>query len=232
MARSRFAQAFFQVTDMALLSVLWIVCSLPLVTMGAASCALYYSVVRGIRQNAASSLTKLFFSSFRTNIRQGIAFSLLIGLPCAVFAAVAYVTVMVDLGTFGLVYRFLSIWLIAFALLIAQNAFPVIGRFTLPGRDVFAASIGLIRAGIGRQLLLFASFSLLALVCFLYPPCLLLAPGLYAYACSLTLENLFPRVLSYTDPLDRPPEDPWEAQDTPRPAPPPEIRNRKDGPEV
>ena len=47
-----------------ILSVFWLACSLPVVTLGPASVALYHTVVQCIRGNRRDSWT-LFFRTFR-----------------------------------------------------------------------------------------------------------------------------------------------------------------------
>ena len=206
MKRNRIIEIWFVLSDMAVLSFLWVICSLPVFTIGAASSAAYYAMVRGVRQDTGK-LTRLFFESFRRNFRQSTKWSLMLGLPCAVFAAVVYVTLQLDLGVYGMIYRFVSLWLIAFALILALNVFPVIGRFELSDRDVFAASVGLLRAGFVKCLILFMMLLAFQAVCALYPPVLLLAPGTYFYTASVLQEELFPKVLAFDDPLSRPPAD-------------------------
>ena len=44
--------------DMVVLSVLWCLCSLPLLTLGASSAALYHTAVKVIRQNRGNIMDK------------------------------------------------------------------------------------------------------------------------------------------------------------------------------
>ena len=58
--------------DFFVLSVLWAVCCLPVVTIGASTTALYYVTMKMAR-NREGELIPSFFASFRQNLRQGIA---------------------------------------------------------------------------------------------------------------------------------------------------------------
>lgn len=62
--------ALTRIFDYLLLNVLWIICSLPLITMGAATSALYYVMLK-IERKTDSSITKLYFESFRQNLKKG-----------------------------------------------------------------------------------------------------------------------------------------------------------------
>ncbi len=66
---SRFSQLLLKLCYSCYLNILWLVFSLPIVTAGAATTALYYvcfKVVKGEEGNVAS----MFFRSFRENFRQ------------------------------------------------------------------------------------------------------------------------------------------------------------------
>lgn len=52
------------------LSILWLVCSLPVVTIGASTSALYSITLKYVR-NEEGYLTASFFTAFRQNLRQG-----------------------------------------------------------------------------------------------------------------------------------------------------------------
>ena len=63
------------VADMVLLNLLWLLCSLPVVTIGASTVALYTVNLRYPEDD--SGLAKLFFLAFRNNWKQGMAAGLI-----------------------------------------------------------------------------------------------------------------------------------------------------------
>lgn len=60
-----------QVTDCIFLSLFWLLCSFPLVTIGASSAALYDAVYYGFRQGDKHPWSR-FFRSFKSNLKSGI----------------------------------------------------------------------------------------------------------------------------------------------------------------
>ncbi|MCQ2500530.1 MAG: YesL family protein, partial [Lachnospiraceae bacterium] len=62
--------------DLFILNVLWLICSLPLVTIGPATTAFYYACIQMVLQDDTGP-SKLFFRSFRLNLKQGM----LLGIP-------------------------------------------------------------------------------------------------------------------------------------------------------
>lgn len=57
--------------NILVLSVLWMLCCLPVVTLGAASTAAYYAAAKVIRRKTGKIYSE-FFSSFRRNFRQSV----------------------------------------------------------------------------------------------------------------------------------------------------------------
>lgn len=62
----RFIGKFF---DVIILNVLWVVCSLPIVTVGASTTAVYYVTLKLVRDEEGSTV-KGFFKSFKENFKQ------------------------------------------------------------------------------------------------------------------------------------------------------------------
>ena len=65
----KFLENFNKITDLVILNLLWILCCIPIVTIGASTSALY-QVVLQIAENRESYITKEFFRAFRENFKQ------------------------------------------------------------------------------------------------------------------------------------------------------------------
>ena len=57
--------------DLFVLNLLWLLCCLPIVTIGPATAAFYYAMINLVR-GEETYLSKDFFHSFRQNLKQGI----------------------------------------------------------------------------------------------------------------------------------------------------------------
>ena len=66
---SKFGQLFLKLAYGCCLNVLWLVCCLPIVTIGASTTALYYTSFK-IAKDEGSYITTMFFRSFRQNFKQ------------------------------------------------------------------------------------------------------------------------------------------------------------------
>ena len=62
----RFIGKFF---DVMILNLLWVVCSIPIVTMGASTTAVYYVTMKLVRDEDGPTI-RSFFKSFKENFKQ------------------------------------------------------------------------------------------------------------------------------------------------------------------
>lgn len=75
-------RALNTLTDILALSVLWLLCSIPVLTLGAATTALYDSVVRCIRYKQSGPYER-FFRTFKNELVPGLLLTLLWGAVAA-----------------------------------------------------------------------------------------------------------------------------------------------------
>ena len=84
---SAFARAMDRVASLILLNVLWLVCSLPVITAGAATAALYELLEKLVLNHREDHLTGRFFQAFRSNFRRATAVWLVLLAAAAICAA-------------------------------------------------------------------------------------------------------------------------------------------------
>ena len=72
-----FTAACSRIFDLMILGFLWILCSLPIITIGASSAALYYATVKSVKNRNGYAVQE-FFRSFRQNLVPGMVLWLII----------------------------------------------------------------------------------------------------------------------------------------------------------
>ena len=82
-----FFRATGRILDLVVLSLLWLVCCLPLITVGPATAALYYSCVKCLRYGESAPYQN-FFTAFRQNLKPGIGLSVVFWIAAAVLYGV------------------------------------------------------------------------------------------------------------------------------------------------
>lgn len=123
---SPFMQKMTSITNLMILNILWIICSLPIITMGAATTAMY-SVLFAYRRKETDSVFKPFFVALKQNfLRSTLCWLILLVLG----VALAYDAILLIYGAeFQL---FLCIPVIIVAVLVAITGvymFPQIAMF-------------------------------------------------------------------------------------------------------
>lgn len=178
-----------KVYDLFVLGILWIVCSLPLITMGAATAALYYAVVKCIKNNEGYAV-KSFFHSFCQNfipasvlwgIFAGMTFAMHLNIGILMHKSGGYVGLF-----FICFYGLVSVYL----LIMACYAFPALSRFDMNAGWIFRLSMYM-----GVRYLLTSLALLLVLACMLalvwsIPMLVFLAPGPVIFLMSEFLERV------------------------------------------
>lgn len=131
-----FIQFLSRLSDLMVLNALFIVCSLPIVTIGASACALI-RVCQDITYDSDSHLVRSFFRAFKSNFKQATIVWLLIvvvtaSLICDVLLIMAYCD--------GAIATILYILLGVLAFLVAgvcAYLFPLIVRYSNTLRNHF-----------------------------------------------------------------------------------------------
>ncbi|MBO6039805.1 MAG: YesL family protein [Oscillospiraceae bacterium] len=124
---SKFMRFMSVLGDLMLLNFIFLLCSVPVVTIGASVTALYTVVFRMVREKDSRSVVVQFFQSFRQDFRRATLLWLLL-LPAGGILAL-------DLWLFSVVtgvMRWLSILFLLLMLLVlftAGYAFPLLSQF-------------------------------------------------------------------------------------------------------
>ena len=111
------------------LNLLWFVCSIPIITIGASTTALYYACGKLVRGEGAT-LTKAFFSSFRKNFKQATIIWLIMLLVGAILGADGYILYRIRFnGVFWVIMTALFVGAAIVYGIVLLWIFPLVSRF-------------------------------------------------------------------------------------------------------
>ena len=116
-----------RVADVMILNLLFLVCSIPIITIGASLSALYYCLFK-IKEEEEGYLLKKFFHSFRQNFKQA-TLMWLIFLGVAILLILEFVMYRNVDGTMGNVARAVIVVGLIFWYLISTYAFALQSKF-------------------------------------------------------------------------------------------------------
>ena len=189
MKESKLTQALGFIIDLVFAGVLWLVCSLPVLTLGPATSALYYAAVKCIRHDRGR-LPKVFFAGFRRHFRQSFPMWLLyLGLlALALLDIYGYSHMGLDRG------RELSA-LGGVVLIPALLSFPWMFAYISRFDNSFGGSLRFVAylcfRHVGRTLLLTLELLGFLVIAWLIPYLLPIIPGPFALLMSLQIEPVF-----------------------------------------
>ena len=186
-----------KLADLVILSFLWFLCSIPVITIGPATSALYYVALKLARKEDVQ-ITSCFFKGFKENLKQGVAYSFIFVI-LGVAGVFDYLIALGMPGTAGTVcsgiFFALGIWLLC----TAYYTFPLQAQFyntikqTLINAMILAARkfpMTVLVFGINiipAVLLLWATDMFLLSA----PIWVLVYPGLSAFLCSMMFVKVF-----------------------------------------
>ena len=174
------------IIDIVWLGLLWLVCSLPLLTLGAASSALYHSMVKCVRHEFGSA-TRTFFASFRQNLRQGLLLWLICMGALTLGLADIYAFSRMGVRPGDFLYIFSRLLLLPVPALFPW-IFAFLSRFHNSVSGTLRFAVYLAGRHPGATLLLTLELGGTLLIAWLMPGIIPLLPGVVCLLMSLSIE--------------------------------------------
>lgn len=189
--------------NMIVISVLWILCCIPVVTIGASSLAAYYAAAKCVRHHTGKVVSE-FFHAFRSNFRQAAVFTLLYEAVLA-FLVIDCIYVYNE-PSIPLPALYLFYFLVLLTMADAMYLFPCMSRFALNNFPMFRMSALMTARHLLTTILLLLLLAGVLLAVYLMPWGIFLFPGLGAWLMTFLME---PVLLKYSP---KPDPDSEEAQ--------------------
>lgn len=178
------------VCDIVILHFLWLLTSLPILTIGASTTALYYTTMKCIR-NGQGGVVKMFFKSFKDNFKQATGIGILALAAGFICIFDMYYAISRDIKGMMIIFTIMSLVYMFTVLYVfpLQAQFENTVKATI--KNAFLISIKnlpwtLLMVAITAAIIVlsyfFAAFLGIMLIC---------AAGLHAYLCSLIFVHIF-----------------------------------------
>ncbi len=194
---SPFMMALSRLADMFFLSVLWLVCCLPVITIGPSTTAMYYVALKWARKDDVK-ISAAFFDAFKKNFKQGVILNLIF-LVAGIILGLDYIIMSAQESTYGAIssacFLVMGIWLLG----IMFYAYPLQAQFynTIRQTLVNAAQLAVVKFPI--TLVVFVINLFPVIIGFISPVLLirsapiwiLLAPGVAAFLNGKLFAKMF-----------------------------------------
>lgn len=180
-----------RITDCIFLSLFWMLCCIPVVTVGASFAALYDASYRTFRKNERNSWQR-FFAVFRDNWKAGI-------LPTLIFLLAGWGLIKGVIALWNLAVAGTMSWMLFSALAFVAVVllgmlsilFPMLSRFENPLGALLKNTVFLSLANLPRTAVLGAVNAVTLLLCARIVVPLFFLPSLAAFLGSYAIEPMF-----------------------------------------
>lgn len=176
--------------DALMLGLLWLLCSIPVITVGASTTALYYAFVKCIKNNRGYPV-KEFFHSFRQNFLQA---SVLWGLQLAalilLFGNLHILMNEMEATNFTSFLLVVYVLAIAVLLMLSLYVFPALSRYEMKTFWFLRFSVCAAVRHFGTTLILGLILAMAAVLSLHCPLLIVAAPSLCCFAASEFMERI------------------------------------------
>lgn len=178
------------------LNLLWILCSLPVFTIGASTTALYYVTLKMV-QDDESNITAMFFRAFRENFRQATILWLIllaVGLMLACDGYILYHLRLTATGFPGVLWTLILALIIVVSIvyvIVLMYVFPLVASVSNTNWAMLKNSFFIGIHYLFCSILIFAiHLAMFYVVVNLFTPAIIFGQGLCAFLSSHLLNNV------------------------------------------
>lgn len=190
--------------DLILLNVLWVLCCLPIVTIGASTTALY-SVSLKLFRNEESYIIRSFFHAFKENLRQASILWMMVLLTGGFLSYDMFIVNQLPSSSGSLSKTLLSIALLLFFLML-NYLFPLLAKFQNSVKNICINALLMSLLHFPYTLLIMAATFIPALLMCRFPVVfvygifiyLFIGGALTAFVNAFLFERIFPRYIPFS----------------------------------
>ena len=188
-----FFTALGKFVDMIIISLIWLILCIPVVTIGPATTSLYYAVVKVIRRERGY-LVREFFHSFKTNFKTGLIAGIILTV---LFAVLVFDRKFATTMTGNQGFILLSVFnaMIFLLICITLYLFPLLSRFTMGIKQLFKTAVFMAMKHLPTTILLIIIFAAISLGTYIMPIAILISPALCILLESFLLERVFKKYM-------------------------------------
>lgn len=194
--------------DIIIISIIWALLCIPIVTIGPATTALYYTVVKVIRRERGYLLRE-FFHSFKTNFFSGM----ILGIILTAAFSILYIDLNFAKSIEDANIRFIFLGIFTAFLFITLcctvYVFPLLSRFTMGKLQILKTALLMSVKHLPTTILMLVIVGIFALGIWILPIIIFISSGACILLCSLPLERVLKKYIPKTEEGDETKVDAW-----------------------
>lgn len=178
-----------KMADAVILSLLWLLLCIPVVTIVPSGAALYYSVVKNLRRGRGKPFS-VFWKSFRGNLKQGIGINILICVYGMITVSWLLFAEQFTVTSFqGMLYKIIARSFLLFGMFSQVYLCPVLSRFRGTIKTILMGTVYMSYRYLLTSLCAVIVLAGLLYAVYVFPLSMVFVPALYMYLLSLLVER-------------------------------------------
>lgn len=194
-----------KITDIIFLSLLFLIFSLPIITMGASFTALYYTSVKCVRRGR-DYIFKSFVKSWKENFKEATILWLIILALGAILGLNLWFSGKVIVGTMGFVLTCIYIMMLVTLILIVIYIFPLLSRFRIQKKAIIKTAFYMSMRHLPYSVLMLLIFIGSILMSYMIIPAVFVLPAAGTLLFSIPMERVLKK---YTPESEDETKDEW-----------------------
>lgn len=197
--KHKLVNAISKIFECISVGIFWIGFCIPIITIGASTTALYYTITKTVRHDRGY-VWQEFWGSFKSNFKQSTVIWMIMLMIYAIVAFDYYVLYSLSNGT-GAFQVFVVVFIIVTMLLVMWSlyVFPYVARFSNSTKAILKNSLMMMHLNLQWSILLLVLFVIEIGMALLLPISIVLLAGAYMLLNSLIMERIFRKHMSSED---------------------------------
>ena len=187
-----YARIMNNLWNLLMISVLWVVCSIPVITFGASTASAYYVAAKVVRGREGKLISE-FFQAFKANFSQSAFFSVIYAVVLAVLLLECYYVYQTTDLPLPMLYLFYGMVLAVVANI--QYLFSLMSRFTLTKFALFRMATLCSFRHLITTILLLLLFAVMCIGVYLMPWGVFIFPGVMFLVKTFLMERVMKKYM-------------------------------------
>ncbi|MGN0298991.1 MAG: YesL family protein [Lachnospiraceae bacterium] len=179
------------------LNLLWIICCIPIVTIGPSTAAMYYVFLKVVRDEEGY-IARSFFKSFKENLKQGIVITLILLLMLCIGGLDIYFYNHNTESVYQ-IFKLLFLAVSLFYFIEVLYIFPVLARFSNTTKNLMKNALLIGIRDLPKTILIVLIHVAVFVLIWSFPPAIIFGMALAAFLSSYLFVKIFDRYIPKED---------------------------------
>ncbi|ONI46141.1 hypothetical protein AN641_02425 [Candidatus Epulonipiscioides gigas] len=189
-----------ELADFMLLSIMFVIGCIPIVTIGTSTSALFYVYGKKIRKED-SYICRDFVKSYKQNLKQSILMTIILLITwtsAGAYLVNGYIPIMfvVPDGIVHILYSGFTLFFCVEVIVLTTYAFAILSRFHLKVKDIFVLSFVFTNKHLITGFFMLCLNVISVIIIAFIPPTLLIIPGMLCYVNSYFINSIFAKTIN------------------------------------